>query len=67
MLMKRLWLTLQAQAGRSWGWRQEGGVYLRIKFNQQHNLKVGIITFNPEMRKIKDQKHVSDVTATAIL
>lgn len=31
-------------------------MYLRIKFNQQHNLKVGIITFNPEMRKIKDQK-----------
>lgn len=31
-------------------------MYLCIKFNQQHNLKVGIITFNPEIRKMKDQK-----------
>ena len=28
------WLTLQAQAGRSWGWRQEGGVLLALFSSQ---------------------------------
>ena len=28
------WLTLQAHAGRSWGWRQEGGVLLALFSSQ---------------------------------